>query len=170
MSGLRHLPIIAGPTSQRSPFTFSAATRVGFSDTDAQGIVYYGRYAPYFDIARVEYWRNLGLAAHDDPDRGEFVMRAFNIEYHAPAMFDDLLVTPRALAVVAGAGHLSFSDACQLVPSYAECSDPEYLPVADVQRISVEVAIPFLDAARGVHGAAEALPPDEQALTWTSVD
>lgn len=91
MSQLRHLPIIAGPTSARAPFTFSAATRVGFSDTDAQGIVYYGRYAPYFDIARVEYWRNLGLAAHDEPDRGEFVMRAFNIEYHAPAKFDDLL-------------------------------------------------------------------------------
>lgn len=91
MSQLRHLPIIACPTSTRPPFTFSAATRVGFSDTDAQGIVYYGRYAPYFDIARVEYWRNLGLAAHDDPDKGEFVMRAFNIEYHAPAMFDDLL-------------------------------------------------------------------------------
>ena len=92
------------------------------------------------------------------------------VDTEASPMFDDLLVTPRALAVVAGAGHLSFSDACQLVPSYAECSDPEYLPVADVQRISVEVAIPFLDAARGVHGAAEALPPDEQALTWTSVD
>ena len=87
----RHLPDIAGPTTARAPYSFSAATRVAFSDTDAQGIVYYGRYAPYFDVARVEYWRHLGFDAHDDPARGEFVMRAFNIEYHAPASFDDVL-------------------------------------------------------------------------------
>ncbi|MCW2927621.1 MAG: hypothetical protein JWM86_1589 [Thermoleophilia bacterium] len=87
----RYLPQIAGPTRARPPYSFSAAMRVGFSDTDAQGIVYYGRYAPYFDVARVEYWRCLGLQAHDDPAPGEFVMRAFNIEYHAPATFDDVL-------------------------------------------------------------------------------
>lgn len=87
----RHLPDIAGPTNARPPFSFSAATRVAFSDTDAQGIVYYGRYAPYFDVARVEYWRHLQFDAHDDPAAGEFVMRAFNIEYHAPAAFDDVL-------------------------------------------------------------------------------
>ena len=45
----------------KPPFKFSAPTRVGFSDTDAQGIVYYGRYNPYFDLARVEYHRALGL-------------------------------------------------------------------------------------------------------------
>ena len=87
----RHLPDIAGPTTARAPFSFSAAMRVAFSDTDAQGIVYYGRYAPYFDVARVEYWRHLEFDAHDDPAAGEFVMRAFNIEYHAPASFDDVL-------------------------------------------------------------------------------
>lgn len=87
----RNLDSMAGATSRRPPFGFSASTRVGFSDTDAQGIVYYGRYAPYFDIARVEYWRHLGFSAHDEPDVGEFVMRAFSIEYHAPATFDDML-------------------------------------------------------------------------------
>lgn len=91
MSGTPVQPTIAGPTQARPPFSFSARTRVAFSDTDAQGIVYYGRYAPYFDLARVEYWRHLGHQAHDDPARGEFVMRAFDIEYHAPARFDDVL-------------------------------------------------------------------------------
>jgi len=43
------------PTDRTPPFKFSAFVRVGFSDTDAQGIVYYGRYLPYFDTARVEY-------------------------------------------------------------------------------------------------------------------
>jgi len=73
-----------------APFKFSARTRVGFSDTDAQGIVYYGRYLPYMDLARVEYHRMLGLLGMDTGEPGvEFVMRACTIEYHAPAVFDD---------------------------------------------------------------------------------
>jgi acyl-CoA thioester hydrolase len=76
----------------RAPFKFSATTRVGFSDTDAQGIVYYGRYLPYFDLARVEYHRNLGLLGMDIGAEGEeFVMRACTIEYLAPAVFDDVI-------------------------------------------------------------------------------
>jgi acyl-CoA thioester hydrolase len=67
-------------------------TRVGFSDTDAQGIVYYGRYLPYFDLARVEYHRALGLLGMDIGEEGqEFVMRACTVEYLAPAVFDDLI-------------------------------------------------------------------------------
>ena len=84
---------IARPTDRRPPFNFSAFVRVGFSDTDAQGIVYYGRYLPYFDTARVEYLRHLGLlkleTGVDDPH--EFVMRASSVEYFAPARFDDLI-------------------------------------------------------------------------------
>lgn len=73
----------------KAPFKFSARTRVGFSDTDAQGIVYYGRYLPYFDLARVEYHRKLGLLAMEVGPGLEFVMRALTVEYHAPAVFDD---------------------------------------------------------------------------------
>ena len=73
----------------KPPFKFKARTRVGFSDTDAQGIVYYGRYLPYFDLARVEYLRELDLL-HPEPLAGfEFVMRATSVEYLAPAVFDD---------------------------------------------------------------------------------
>jgi len=71
----------------KPPFKHSARTRVGFSDTDAQGIVYYGRYNPYFDVARVEYLRALGLLHRHGP--GDFVMRANDVEYFAPAVFDD---------------------------------------------------------------------------------
>ena len=74
----------------RAPFKFSAQTRVGFSDTDAQGVVYYGRYMPYFDLARVEYHRHLDMLRTEPQDR-QFVMRAMTVEYHAPARFDDLI-------------------------------------------------------------------------------
>jgi acyl-CoA thioester hydrolase len=77
-------------TDAKPPFKYSSLTRVGFSDTDAQGIVYYGRYLPYFDQARVEYARHLEMLA-TGPEEHEFVMRASTIEYHAPARFDDLL-------------------------------------------------------------------------------
>jgi acyl-CoA thioester hydrolase len=77
-------------SDRKPPFKYAAYTRVGFSDTDAQGIVYYGRYLPYFDMARVEYHRHLEMLRTTQHDR-EFVMRASTIDYLAPARFDDLI-------------------------------------------------------------------------------
>ncbi len=76
-------------TDRNPPFRFAVYTRVAFSDTDAQGVVYYGRYLPYFDLARTEFHRHLGPV--DGAARTEFVMRALNVEYEAPARFDDLI-------------------------------------------------------------------------------
>jgi acyl-CoA thioester hydrolase len=75
-------------TERKPPFKYSAYMRVGFSDTDAQGVVYYGRYMPYFDLARTEYHRHLGRVHLGDVD---FAMRAVTAEYVAGARFDDLL-------------------------------------------------------------------------------
>ncbi len=75
-------------TDRKPPFHYAAYLRVGFSETDAQGVVYYGRYMPYFDLARTEYHRHLGRVVLDGVD---FAMRAVTVEYLAPARFDDLL-------------------------------------------------------------------------------
>jgi acyl-CoA thioester hydrolase len=75
-------------TDRRPPFKYSALTRVWFSDTDAQGVVYYGRYLPYFDHARTEYHRHLGGLSVEG---AELVMRASHVDYLAPARFDDLI-------------------------------------------------------------------------------
>ena len=91
MTTIDRVPLELGQVTQRKPpFKYSAFTRVGFSDTDAQGVVYYGRYLPYFDQARVEYHRHLGMLDRQ-PGGREFVLRACSIEYFAPARFDDLL-------------------------------------------------------------------------------
>jgi acyl-CoA thioester hydrolase len=82
------VPELGRVTERRPPFRYAALTRVWFSDTDAQGVVYYGRYLPYFDHARTEYHRHLGLTV---PEGTEPVVRASAVEYHAPARFDDLL-------------------------------------------------------------------------------
>src|SRR4051794_6983690 len=87
---LEHLAAAAGPTHARPPFRFSAFMRVGFDETDAQAVVYYGRYLPYFDRARVEYLRHLGQLRRM-LDGLEFVMRRCVCEYEAPARFDDPL-------------------------------------------------------------------------------
>lgn len=81
-------PELGRVTSRKPPFKYSALSRVWFSDTDAQGVVYYGRYLPYFDHARTEYHRHLGGPLIEG---AEFVMRALAVEYHAPARFDDLI-------------------------------------------------------------------------------
>ena len=78
-------------TDRRPPFKYSALARVWFSDTDAQGVVYYGRYLPYFDHARTEYHRHAGGPRIHEVAGAEFVMRASDVEYHAPARFDELL-------------------------------------------------------------------------------
>jgi acyl-CoA thioester hydrolase len=83
-------PELGRVTDRRPPFKYSALARVWFSDTDAQGIVYYGRYLPYFDHARTEYHRHL-LNAPFTEAGGDLVMRALHVEYHAPARFDDLI-------------------------------------------------------------------------------
>jgi acyl-CoA thioester hydrolase len=75
-------------TDRKPPFRYSAVARVWFSDTDAQGVVYYGRYMPYFDHARTEYHRHLGLRQGSELS---IAMRAMSVEYAAPARFDDLL-------------------------------------------------------------------------------
>ena len=99
-------PELGRPTDRRPPFKYSALTRVWFSDTDAQGVVYYGRYLPYFDNARTEYHRHLGLMRIEG---AELVMRASHVEYHAPARFDDLI---EAFVRVSRIGRTSITYEC----------------------------------------------------------
>ncbi len=44
--------------------------RVRYSDTDQMGYVYYGRYASYYEIARVELFRDLGFSYKNLEDNG----------------------------------------------------------------------------------------------------
>lgn len=67
--------------------------RVRYSETDRMGVVYYGCYAEYCEIARTEWIRALGLPyARMEQELGILLpVRAFQITYHAPARYDDLL-------------------------------------------------------------------------------
>jgi acyl-CoA thioester hydrolase len=43
-------------------FTFETKIRVRYAETDQMGFVYYGNYATYYEVARVESLRSLGFS------------------------------------------------------------------------------------------------------------
>ncbi len=56
------------------------------------GYVYYGNYAQYFEVARVEALRSLGTSYRDLEDSGVFMPVAhYSIDYLRPAHYDDAL-------------------------------------------------------------------------------
>ncbi len=67
--------------------------RVRYGETDQMGYVYYGKYAEYFEVGRVELIRNvLGLSYKAIEENGYFLPVAnLNVKYHRPGRYDDLL-------------------------------------------------------------------------------
>ena len=75
-----------------APFTWPV--RVYWEDTDAGGIVFYANYLKFFERARTEWLRHLGLGqqALRDEVGGMFVVSETQVQYHRPARLDDLLL------------------------------------------------------------------------------
>lgn len=68
-------------------------TRVRYKDTDQMGMVYYGNYFTFFEIGRVEYMRERGIAYKqmEREDDSYIVVAQANCRYLRPARYDDLL-------------------------------------------------------------------------------
>jgi acyl-CoA thioester hydrolase len=78
--------------------TFAWPVRVYWEDTDAGGIVFYANYLKFFERARTEWLRSLGVmqGALREEVGGMFVVSETAVRYLAPARLDDeLLVTAR---------------------------------------------------------------------------
>lgn len=67
--------------------------RVYWEDTDAGGIVFYANYLKFFERARTEWLRALGVQQQELRERsgGMFVVGATEMKYHRPARLDDML-------------------------------------------------------------------------------
>lgn len=70
--------------------------RVYYSDTDAGQIVYHAKYLDFAEHARTELLRAVsadrpGQARLIEEHRIAFVVKSISVEYHAPALLDDLL-------------------------------------------------------------------------------
>ena len=73
-------------------YSFKNNIRVRYSETDKMGFVYYGIYAQYYEVGRVELLRSLGVVYKDLEERGFLLpVVQFNISYKRPAFYDDLL-------------------------------------------------------------------------------
>jgi len=73
-------------------FTSEILVRVRYSETDKMGYVYYGNYAAYFEVARVETLRQLGVSYRQLEDEGVLLpVLDYAIKYYKPAYYDDEL-------------------------------------------------------------------------------
>lgn len=73
-------------------FTSETQVRVRYSETDKMGYAYYGHYAAYFEVARVEALRQLGLSYREMEDKGIILpVLEYNVKFYKPAFYDDLL-------------------------------------------------------------------------------
>ena len=88
--------------SGASGHPFGWPVRVYWEDTDAGGIVFYANYLKYFERARTEWLRALGIeqGALRSSSGGIFVVSDAQVRYHLPAHLDDiLLVTASPLEI-----------------------------------------------------------------------
>jgi len=71
-------------------YSFETKLRVRYGETDQMGYVYYGVYAQYYEVGRVELLRSLGISYKEIEEMG-FALPVvnFNINYKYPALYDD---------------------------------------------------------------------------------
>ncbi|MCC6753054.1 MAG: acyl-CoA thioesterase [Saprospiraceae bacterium] len=83
--------------------------RVRYSETDQMGYVYYGNYAQYYEIARVEAMRAAGIRYADlEREYGIWLpVVSMNVRYLRPAAYDDLLTLRTFVHPIEGS-HLRF--------------------------------------------------------------
>ena len=65
--------------------------RVRYKDTDCMKVVYYGNYLTYFEVGRVEFLRQQGLAMSEVDRRIHLPVVEALVRYRKPARLDDLL-------------------------------------------------------------------------------
>lgn len=79
--------------------------RVRYAETDMMGIVYYGAYPVYLEVARNEYMREKGLPYRELEEMGyRLVVSEVEIKYYNPAVYDDLLTIRTSVSDIQSRG------------------------------------------------------------------
>ena len=85
-------------------FTHTTSLRVRYGETDQMGYCYYGNYAQYFEVGRVEALRAIGMSYRELEERGVMLpVSDFQVKYKAPAKYDDLLIVETKITESRGA-------------------------------------------------------------------
>ena len=78
--------------------------RIYYHDTDAGGVVYYGRYLNYLEEARTEFLDKRGLSVKDFHDQGYlYAVRKCTITYKSPARYGDIVLCDAKLKGITAA-------------------------------------------------------------------
>lgn len=73
-------------------YSHETSFRVRYGETDQMGFVYYGDYAEYFEVGRVEALRSLGFPYRRLEEEGVMLpVHDMHVNYHKPARYDDLI-------------------------------------------------------------------------------
>ncbi len=107
------------------PQAFSFAVRVYYEDTDAGGVVFYANYLKFFERARTEWLRALGISQErlKEQEGLMFVVRHTAVDYFLPARLDDQLTIRSTLARL-GRVAAEFSQEA-LRPAPSDAGSPE---------------------------------------------
>ena len=134
--------------------SFQWPVRVYWEDTDAGGIVFYANYLKFFERARTEWLRSLGIEQQRLRDEigGMFVVTGTQVQYRKPARLDDLLlVTARVLE--AGRASLTIEQRALLQPHQSDlaaeplCSGTIRIGWVDARTLRPQrIPAPILDA------------------------
>ena len=82
-------------------YSFETELRVRYGETDQMGFAYYGVYAQYYEVGRVELLRSLGISYKEIEAMG-FALPVvnLNINYKKPALYDDELIIKTTIKVM----------------------------------------------------------------------
>lgn len=85
-------------------FSHQVKLRVRYSETDRMGYAYYGNYAQYYEVGRVEALRSLGINYRELEDAGILLpVYEYQIKYLKPAYYDDELTLTTSIKEMPGA-------------------------------------------------------------------
>lgn len=85
-------------------FSHKTILRVRYGETDQMGYCYYGNYAQYFEVGRVEAMREIGMSYKSLEAQGFMLpVSELHINYKHPALYDDALTIETRITRIKGA-------------------------------------------------------------------
>lgn len=85
-------------------FESRTVLRVRYGETDQMGYCYYGNYAQYFEVGRVEALREAGMSYRAMEEKGIMLpVSEFSVNYFIPALYDDELTITTKIISLKGA-------------------------------------------------------------------
>ena len=83
---------------------FFMEKRIYYHDTDCGGVVYYATYLKYFEEARTEYLRSLGIDVAEYAVKGNlFAVVHMEIDYKCPARYGDIIKVSAGIETIGNA-------------------------------------------------------------------